>query len=80
VCCCEYSKTLGKAVQRWRTGQADLSDETRSGRPVTASGQLHQDCVEELICENRRIKQKEIAVALGISKERVGHMIGVLGF
>ena len=26
------------------------------------------------------IKQKEIAVALGISKERVEHIIGVLGF
>ena len=61
-------------------GEADLSDKTRSGRPVTASDQLHQDRVEELIRGNRRIKQKEIAVALGISKERVGHIIGVLGF
>jgi len=47
---------------------------------VTASDQLHQDHVEELICGNRRIKQKETVVALGISKERVGHIIGVLGF
>jgi len=28
-------------------GQADLSDETRSVRPVTASDQLHQNRVEE---------------------------------
>jgi len=47
---------------------------------VTASDQLHQDHVEEMIHGNRRIKQKENAVALGISKERVGHIIGVLGF
>ena len=47
---------------------------------VTASDQLHQDRVEELIRGNRRMKQKEIAVALGVSKERVGHIIGVLGF
>ena len=47
---------------------------------MTASDQRHQDRVEELISGNRRIKQKEIAVALGISKERVGHIIGVLGF
>ena len=46
---------------------------------MTASNQLHQDSVE-LIRGNRRIKQKEIAVALGVSKERVGHIIGVLGF
>jgi len=47
---------------------------------VTASNQLHQDHIEELIHGNHCIKQKEIAVALGISKERVGHIIGVLGF
>jgi len=45
-------------------GQADLSDKTRSGRPVTASDQLHQDHVEELISGNRCIKQKETAVTL----------------
>ena len=76
-----------RIVRRWvrrfkdgELGQADLSDKTRSGRPVAASDQLHQDRVEELIRGNRRIKQKEIAVALRISKERVGHIIGVLGF
>ena len=47
---------------------------------MTASDQLHQDRVEELIRGNSHIKQKEIAVAFGISKERVGHIIGVLGF
>jgi len=74
-------------VRRWvrrfkdgKLGQADLSDKTRSGRLVTASDRLHQDRVEELICGNCRIKQKETAVSLGISKERVGHIIGVLGF
>jgi len=44
-------------VRRWvrlfkdgELGQADLSDKTRSGRPVTAGDQLNQDRVEELIC------------------------------
>jgi hypothetical protein len=46
---------------------------------VTASDQLQQDHLEELIHGNRHIKQKETAIALGISKERVGHIIGVLG-
>jgi len=70
-------------VRRFKDGevsQADLSDKTRSGRPVSPSDQLHQDRVEELIRGNRRIKQKEIAVALGISKERVGHTVPVLEF
>ena len=43
-------------VRRWvrrfkdgELGQADLSDKTRSGRPVTARDQLHQDRIEEVI-------------------------------
>ena len=80
---CVHVSRVRRWVRWFKYGeleQADLSDKTRSGRPVTASDQLHQDRVEELICRNRCIKQKEIAVALGISKERVGHIIGVLGF
>ena len=75
--------TVRRWVRRFKDGelgQADLSDKSRSGSPVTASGQLNQDRVEELIRGNRRITQKEIAFALGISKKRVGHVIGVLGF
>jgi hypothetical protein len=41
---------------------------------VTASDELHQDRVEELIRGNRRIKQKEISVALWTPMERVGHI------
>ena len=90
---CFDVSTVRRWVRRFKDGelgQADLSDKTRSGRPVTASDQLHQDRVEELIHGNRRIKKKkkrrrrrrrkDIAVALGISKERVGCIIGVLGF
>jgi transposase len=43
-------------VRRWvgrfkdgRLGQADLSDKTRSGRPVPASDQLNQDRVEDFV-------------------------------
>ena len=80
---CADVSTVRRWVRRLKDGelgQADLSDKTQSGRPVTASDQLHQDRVEEMILRNRCIKQKEIAVALGISKERVGRIIGVLGF
>jgi len=80
---CVDVSTVRCWVRRYKdgeVGQGDLSDKTRSGRPENASDQLHQGCVEELIRGNRRIKQKEIAIALEISKERVGHIIGVLGF
>jgi len=84
LCCqCADVSTVRRWVRRFKDGelgQADLSDKIRSVRPVTASDQLHEDRVEEMIRVNRRIKQNEIAVASGISKERVGHIIGVLGF
>ena len=80
---CVDVSTVRCWVRRFKDGemgQADLNDKTRSGRPVTASDRLHQDRVEEVIRGNRCIKQKETAIALGISKERVGHITGVLGF
>ena len=79
---CVDVSTVRRWVRRFKFGefgQADLSNKTRSGRPVTASDQLHEDPVEQLIGGNRCIKKK-IAVAFGVSKERMGHVIGVLGF
>jgi len=49
---CVDVSTVRRWVRRFKDGelgQASLSDKTRSGRPVTASGQLHQDRDEELI-------------------------------
>jgi hypothetical protein len=41
---------LGKVVKKMGNwGQADLSDKTQSGRPVTASDQLHQDRFEDFV-------------------------------
>jgi len=82
---CVDVSTVRCWVRRFKDGelgQADLSDKTQSGsgRPMTASDQVHQHCVEELIHGNHCIKQKETAIALGISKKRVGHIVGVLGF
>jgi len=80
---CVDVSTVRRWVRRFKDGelgQADLSEKTRSGRPVTASDHLHQDRVEELIRGNGRVKQKLIAVTIGISKARVGHIIVVLGF
>jgi len=40
----------------------------------------HQKQVDELIKHDRRITQKQIAGRLGMSKERVGYIIGLLGY
>ena len=57
---CVDVSTVRRWVRRFKDGElghADLSDKTRSGRHVTASDQLHQDRVEELICGNSVEKQ-----------------------
>ena len=40
----------------------------------------HRKQVDELIKHDRRITQKQIAGRLGMSKERVGYIIGLLGY
>ena len=62
---CVDVSTVRRWVRRFKDGelgQADLNDKTQSGRPVTASDQLHQDRFEELIRGNRRIKQTFLSV------------------
>jgi len=49
---CVDVSTVRRWVRRFKDGElgrADLSDKTRSGRRVTASGQLHQDCFEDFV-------------------------------
>ncbi|GFO45591.1 histone-lysine N-methyltransferase SETMAR-like protein [Plakobranchus ocellatus] len=50
-------------------------DRKRSGGPLSASVTAHREKVDCMIRANRRVKQKEIANAVGISKERVHHIV-----
>ena len=63
-------------VNRWGI---KFVDQPRSGRPVSVTVDKHQKQVDELIKYDRRITQKQIAGRLGMSKERVGYIIGLLG-
>ena len=47
-----------------------LRDRKRSGRPLSASDTAHREKVDCMVRANRRVKQKEIADEVGISKER----------
>ncbi|GFR86797.1 histone-lysine n-methyltransferase setmar-like protein [Elysia marginata] len=61
--------------------ETTVRDRKRPGRPVSATDTVHQQKVDEMIVANRRVKQKDIANALDISKERVHHIITVhLGY
>ncbi|GFO50447.1 histone-lysine N-methyltransferase SETMAR-like protein [Plakobranchus ocellatus] len=52
-----------------------LSDRKRSGRSLSASDTAHREKVDCMIRANRSVKQKEIADEVGISKERVHHIV-----
>jgi hypothetical protein len=47
---------------------------------MTATDESHHKCAEEMIRENGHIEQKDTALKLRISKERVGLFINLLGF
>jgi len=73
-------------VNRWaikflecEPGHANIVDQPLSGRPVSVTDDKHQKQVDELIKHDRRITQKQIAGRLGMLKERVGYIIGLLG-
>ncbi|GFN83132.1 histone-lysine N-methyltransferase SETMAR-like protein [Plakobranchus ocellatus] len=88
--CCKYSRQfmVKCAVRKWvRIFKGEdpreriLRDQKRSGRPLFASVTAHREKVDCMIRANRRVKQKEIANAVGISKERVHHIVTtVLGY
>ena len=74
-------------VNRWvikfgefEPGRANIVDQPRSGRPVSVTDDKHQKQVDELIKHDRRITQKQIAGRLGMSKERLAYIIGLLGY
>ena len=47
----------------------------RPGRPLSASDTVHQEAGNSMIRSNRRVKQSVIANEVGISKERVHHIV-----
>ena len=74
-------------VNRWsikfrecEPGCANIVDQPHSGRPVSMTDDKHQEQVDELIKHDCHITQKQRAGRLGMSKERVGYIIDLLGY
>jgi len=61
-------------------GHANIVDQPRSGRPVSVTDDKYQKQVDEMIKHDRHITQKQTAGRLRMSKERVGYIIGLLGY
>ena len=74
-------------VNRWvikfrecEPGCANIVDRPRSARPVSVTDDKHQIQDDKLIKYDRLITQKQIAGRLGMYKERLGYIIGLLGY
>ena len=55
--------------------ETTVRDRKRPGRPLSASDTVHQEAIDCMIRSNRRVKQSVIANKVGISKERVHHIV-----
>jgi hypothetical protein len=61
-------------------GRANFVDQPHSGRLVSVTDDKHQKQVDELKKHDCWITQQQIAGRLGISKERVGYIIALIGY
>lgn len=67
--------TVSFWVSEFKRGRTHTSDESRSGRPKSATTPEIVDKVHDMVLEDRRIKVREIEEAIGISYERVVHIL-----
>lgn len=72
---CQCWQDLGKDCKRLNPAMMNLCDHAHSGWPITTTDTQHQAWMDETICTNCYVKQKDITVALGISTEQVHQII-----
>jgi len=78
---CMDLKNVCKWVQHARSccaSEMSVLDEHRPGRPISVTRDENQCRVVAMIQENRLIKQRDIALRLDISQERVPHITETL--
>lgn len=67
--------TIRKWFAKFRTGHMSTEDDERSGRPKEAVTDENIQKIHKMILNDRKLKLIEIAEALKVSKERVGHIV-----
>ena len=58
----------------FKRGCESLGDDERSGRPKTATADENIVKIHQMVPDDRRIKVREIAEVMNMSKERVCHI------
>ena len=67
--------TIKKWAAEFKRGRTSLEDDPREGRPKSATTPEIIEQVHDMVLDDRRIKVREIAETIGISKERVGYIL-----
>ena len=66
-------------VRRWAahfsSGNSDLKDKPRSGRPCTAVTPRNKERLDQLICANRQITTRELCMELNIGCNALEAMV-----
>ena len=67
--------TVCKWAAEFQRGRSSLEDDPRSGRPKSATTEETINAVHDMVMDDRRLTKREIAEAVGISDERVLHIL-----
>jgi histone-lysine N-methyltransferase SETMAR len=67
--------TIKKWAAEFKRGRTSLEDDPCEGRPKSATTPEIIEQVYDLLLDDGRIKVREIAETIGISKERVGYIL-----
>ena len=72
--------TVRRWVRRFRSGDRDVSDKPRSGRPCTATIPENEVHLDELIHANRRVTVNEMRAELDVGIGALETMFSSLGY
>jgi predicted XRE-type DNA-binding protein len=67
--------TIKKWAAKFKHGLTSLEDDPREGRPKIATKPEIIEQVHDMVLDDRRMKLREIAETIGISKERIGYIL-----
>lgn len=67
--------TVKKWAALFKSGRTSLEDDPREGRPKTATTPQMIQKVHEMVFDDLRVKVRELAETIGISKERIGNIL-----
>jgi hypothetical protein len=72
--------TVRRWVARFSSGDSDVKDKPRSGRPCTALTPRNEERLDQLICANRWITTSELFTELNISFNALETMVATLEY